>query len=82
MLGAAKFVDRLPSPRRAVATDVGAALEVIGDTELVVPPGDPRSLTFAIRQARAVRARRQIGEKFSLQQSAAAFGNAHGGTLL
>lgn len=67
----------------AVATDVGAAREVIGDTGMVVPPRDPRSLATMIgallaepapaRKARGARARRRIAEKFSLEQSAAAF---------
>jgi glycosyltransferase involved in cell wall biosynthesis len=67
----------------AVATDVGAARDIIGDTGIVVPPRDPGSLAAAIatllaedapqRHGRGERARRRIGERFSLAQNAAAF---------
>jgi glycosyltransferase involved in cell wall biosynthesis len=60
----------------AIATDVGDAKLIIGDTGLVVPPQDPPALVAAIRQlagesasARAERGRRaraRIAENFTL----------------
>lgn len=71
----------------AVATDVGAARDIIADTGLIVPPRDPCSLAAAIgmllaetaveRRVRGERARQRIREKFSLEQSAAAFGKLY-----
>jgi len=67
----------------AIATDVGDAREIIGDSGLVVPPGDPRALAGAIaalaaeapsaRAARGATARRRIVERFSLDRAVARF---------
>ena len=67
----------------AVATDVGDAREIIGDTGLVVPPRDHRALADAIRAlaaespaartSRGIRARERIAERFSLDRAVARF---------
>ena len=61
----------------AVATDVGDAREIVGDTGLIVPPGNPEALAEAInslleepeesRLRRRERARDRVIEKFSLE---------------
>jgi glycosyltransferase involved in cell wall biosynthesis len=63
----------------AVATDVGDAKLIIGDTGLVVPPQDPAVLAAAIRQLagesasaraeRGSRARARIAENFTLDHA-------------
>jgi glycosyltransferase involved in cell wall biosynthesis len=63
----------------AVATDVGDAKFIIGDTGLVVPPQDPAALAAAIRQLagesararaeRGSRARARIAENFTLDHA-------------
>ena len=63
----------------AVATDVGDAKLIIGDTGLVVPPENPDALAAAIRQLagesagaraeRGSRARARIAENFTLEQA-------------
>jgi glycosyltransferase involved in cell wall biosynthesis len=60
----------------AIATDVGDGKRIVGDTGLVVPPGDPAALAEAVRTlaaepaparaARGRRARARIAEDFSL----------------
>ena len=67
--------------RRAltVATDVGDAATLIGETGLLAPPGDPEALANAIRalsrepperrSERGRRARGRIVENFSLDQA-------------
>jgi len=60
----------------AVATDVGDAKLIVGDTGLVVPPGSPDALAAAIRTLaaeclssraeRGSRARARIGENFAM----------------
>jgi len=60
-----------------VATDVGDARQVIGETGLIVPPGDPAALANAWRQmieagaerraALGLAARQRIAERFSLE---------------
>ncbi|MEX0814035.1 MAG: glycosyltransferase [Dongiaceae bacterium] len=67
----------------AAATDVGDARRIVGDTGLVVPPGDPAALAAAIgallgadpaaRRARAERARARIVENFPLARAARRF---------
>jgi glycosyltransferase involved in cell wall biosynthesis len=67
----------------AVATDVGDARRIVGDTGLVVPPRDPAALAEAIqillreppekRAERGRQARRRIEEHFSLARAVAAF---------
>jgi glycosyltransferase involved in cell wall biosynthesis len=71
----------------AVATDVGDAARIIGDTGLVVPPRDPAALAAAIstllnepsaqRADRSRRARRRIEERFSLSRAVEAFDALH-----
>ncbi len=63
----------------AVATDVGDAKLIIGDTGLVVPPENPDALAAAIRQLagesagaraeRGSRARARIAENFTLEHA-------------
>jgi glycosyltransferase involved in cell wall biosynthesis len=63
----------------AIATDVGDAREVVGDTGLIVKPGDPLALTAAARalaaesaparRGRAQRARERIDAYFSLERA-------------
>lgn len=61
-----------------VATDVGDARAIVGDTGFVVPPRDPRALADAIAAALAERvrgaaARARIVERFTLGAAAAQF---------
>jgi len=70
-----------------VATDVGDAARIIGDTGLVVPTRDPAALAAAIttllneppaqRVERGRRARRRIEERFSLSRAVEAFDALH-----
>lgn len=63
----------------AVATDVGDARTIVGDTGLIVPPRDPRALALALRAlaqepadlraARRRRVRERIVENFTLAQA-------------
>ena len=63
----------------AVATDVGDAREILGDTGLIVPPRDPQALAAALqtlaeepvaaRAARGERARSRIVENFTLNRA-------------
>ncbi len=67
----------------AVASDVGDARRIVGDTGLIVPPRDPTALAAAIRRlldepaaahaARGANARRRIVEEFSLDRLIAAY---------
>lgn len=67
----------------AVATEVGDARRIVGETGLIVPPRDPKALATAIRrlldepaEARAARgqaARRRIVEAFSLDRLIGAY---------
>lgn len=67
----------------AVATDVGDARTIIGDTGLVVPPRDPEALAAAIRTLaeatpaahanRSERARMRIVQSFSLARAVEAW---------
>jgi glycosyltransferase involved in cell wall biosynthesis len=67
----------------AVATDVGDAKEILGDTGLIVPPRDPQALAAALqtlaeepvatRAARGERARARIVENFTLDRAGRRF---------
>jgi glycosyltransferase involved in cell wall biosynthesis len=71
----------------AVATDVGDAREILGDTGLIVPPRDPQALAdalkslaaepAALRTARGERARARIVENFTLNRAAERFAALH-----
>ena len=70
-----------------VATDVGDARMIVGDTGVIVPPRDPDALTGAARtlldepraqhEARRRAARRRIVERYSLDRAVAAFDTLH-----
>lgn len=70
-----------------VATGVGDARRILGDTGIVVPPRDPEALAAAVKRladepdaARAARgraARERIGSQFSLRQAIANFRDFH-----
>jgi glycosyltransferase involved in cell wall biosynthesis len=72
----------------AVATDVGDARLIVGDTGLVVPPGDRYALAdalgtlarepAAVRAERGDRARARIVENFSLSRAIERFGQLYG----
>jgi len=84
------LVEGMAAGLPAVATDVGDARRIVGDTGIVVPPGDPEALAAAIArllgeapQARARRrrqARRRIVDNFSLERAVAAFDALYRGT--
>ncbi len=67
----------------AVVTNVGDSKRIVGDTGLVVPPGDPEALARAIRSLldeppdararRGVRARKRVIEHFSLKRCLESF---------
>ncbi len=71
----------------AVATDVGDAARIVGDTGLVVPPRDPDAMaaaatsllgeSVAARGARGEAARARIEHRFSLARTVAAFDRLH-----
>jgi glycosyltransferase involved in cell wall biosynthesis len=76
----------------AVATDVGDARLIVGDTGAIVPPRDPAALAAALdrlagagpgeRALRAAAARARIEARFSLARCVDAFDALHvGGTL-
>jgi glycosyltransferase involved in cell wall biosynthesis len=76
----------------AVATDIGDARLILGNTGRAVRPRDPRALAEALapfaalsveeRRARGDAARRRIEERFSLARCVAAFDALHlAGTL-
>jgi glycosyltransferase involved in cell wall biosynthesis len=64
-----------------VATDVGDAKRIVGDTGYIVPPRDPAALAGAIaaamalpdRTAKGAAARRRIEERFSFDRAAERF---------
>jgi glycosyltransferase involved in cell wall biosynthesis len=70
-----------------VATAVGDARRIVGDTGLTVAPRDVAALTGAVRAlldetpaeraARAERARARINENYSLDRAVAAFDALH-----
>ncbi|MGP3972899.1 DUF3492 domain-containing protein [Streptomyces sp. 8N114] len=80
------LVEAMFCGRATVSTDVGAALEVVGGTGLLVPPRDPGALadacTALLRDpARAARlgaaARARALELFTVQQNVEAFGGIY-----
>ncbi|WP_406725616.1 DUF3492 domain-containing protein [Streptomyces sp. GD-15H] len=78
----AGLAEAMLTGRATVSTDVGAVVEVIGGTGLVVPPRDPRALAEACvtllrdpeRRARlGAAARARALELFTVEQNVAAF---------
>ncbi|MGW2508036.1 DUF3492 domain-containing protein [Streptomyces scopuliridis] len=76
------LVEAMFCGRATVSTDVGAVVEVIGGTGLVVPPRNPRALADACiallrdpaRRARlGAAAQARAGELFTVEQNLAAF---------
>ncbi|MDH6225108.1 DUF3492 domain-containing protein [Streptomyces sp. MJP52] len=75
-------VEAMFSGRATVSTDVGAVVEVVGGTGLVVPPRDPRALAEACvallgdperRDRLGAAARARAMELFTVEQNVAAF---------
>ncbi|MBA4865684.1 DUF3492 domain-containing protein [Streptomyces sp. PSKA54] len=80
------LVEAMFCGRATVSTDVGAVVEVIGGTGLVVPPRNPRALAEAClallrdpeRRARlGAAARARALELFTVEQNIAAFGSLY-----
>ncbi|MFD3733482.1 DUF3492 domain-containing protein [Streptomyces sp. NPDC058632] len=78
----AGLVEAMFAGRATVSTDVGAVVEVIGGTGLVVPPRDPRALAEACvsllrdperRTRLGAAARARALELFTVEQNVAAF---------
>ncbi|MBG0852656.1 DUF3492 domain-containing protein [Streptomyces spinoverrucosus] len=76
------LVEAMFSGRATVSTDVGAVVEVIGGTGLVVPPRNPRALAEACvallrdperRERLGAAARARALELFTVEQNVAAF---------
>ncbi|WP_221347909.1 DUF3492 domain-containing protein [Streptomyces beigongshangae] len=76
------LVEAMFSGRATVSTDVGAVVEVVGGTGLVVPPGDPRALAEACvsllrdpgrRSRLGAAARARALELFTVEQNITAF---------
>jgi glycosyltransferase involved in cell wall biosynthesis len=75
----------------AIATDVGAAREIVGDTGVIVPPRDPASFAAGVRalaaeppDARAVRsksARERMTAEFSINRAVENFGRLYESVL-
>ncbi len=75
-------VEAMFSGRATVSTDVGAVVEVVGGTGLVVPPRDPQALADACaallndperRERLGEAARARAMELFTVEQNVAAF---------
>jgi glycosyltransferase involved in cell wall biosynthesis len=76
----------------AIATDVGDAREIIGDTGSVVQPGNPAAITDTLqnfmsepedqRRSRVLSCRNRIISRFSLERAVVSFDALHGGAAV
>ncbi|MBH1934462.1 GT4 family glycosyltransferase PelF [Streptomyces sp. AV19] len=76
------LIEAMSCGRATVSTDVGGVREAVGDTGLVVPPRDPRSMADAalklltdpqLRADMGEKARLRVIEQFTLRQTISAF---------
>lgn len=83
-------IEAMASGKATVATDVGGVSEAVGDTGVIVQAGDTAAMARAciellhdhdLRRSLGSRARSRVEERFSLQQSLAAYRDTYQGLL-